>query len=78
MMVGLDLEMPPNEIWAPSLNYMKDGHHLFLIGGFSQIVITQLLIGECQGTPFLHQDTPRPLLEASHSKTKVLVKYRHY
>jgi hypothetical protein len=46
----LDLEVPPNEIWVPSLNYMKDGHHLFLIGGFSQIVVTQLLTGECQGT----------------------------
>jgi hypothetical protein len=56
MMVNLDLEAPLHEIWASGPHFMKDGHHLFLVGLFSQIVITQLLTGECQGAPFLHQE----------------------
>lgn len=40
MMICLYLEMPPNEIWLPSIDDMEDGHHLFLIGRLAQIFVT--------------------------------------
>lgn len=55
----LDLETPPDKICVPSLNYMKEGHHLFLTDGFTQIYVNI---------------APRPLRDAPHSRTKVLVK----
>jgi hypothetical protein len=51
MMINSDLEMPLDERWVSSCNFMKDGYHPFIIGGFSQFVVTS----EIQGTPFLHQ-----------------------
>jgi len=58
----LDLETPPHKIWVPSLNYMKDDHHLFLTDEFNQIYVNCVNIA------------PRPLRDAPHSKTKFLVK----
>jgi hypothetical protein len=54
MMACLNMEVPTNEIWVPSIEYMKDGLHPFLIG-CSQISITQLFTGEGQEESFLHQ-----------------------
>jgi hypothetical protein len=51
MMVCLDLEAPPNEIWVPSINCMKDGHHFFLIGGLSQILSHNCLLVNANGCP---------------------------
>jgi hypothetical protein len=53
---------------------MKDGHHLFLICGFTQIIVTQLHTGECKGHPSCIKTTPRPPHEASHFRKKVLIK----
>jgi hypothetical protein len=56
MMVSIDLEISPYEIWVLGFQCMKDSHHFILICEFSQIVIKQLFIGECQGASLLHQD----------------------
>jgi hypothetical protein len=53
-MTYIDMESPPNEIFVPSIDCMKDGHHVFLIGWNTQIFVTQMFNGEFQGEPFLH------------------------
>jgi len=54
MMVGIDLETPLYEIGVSGLHYIKDANHLFLICGFTQIVVTQLLNSEFQEASLFH------------------------
>jgi hypothetical protein len=54
-MIILDMEASSYYIWEPSINGMKDYHHLFLIDILSQIFITQLFIDEWKGVSFLHE-----------------------
>jgi len=78
MMIIIDLEMPLDEIWDPILNNMKDEHHIFLIGGYSQINATQLFTVEIQGIPFLHQDHIEIYVWGMTFQDKSLSEIGHY
>ena len=75
MLVGIYLEIPPYEIWAPChLNFMKNDQYLFLMCGCSQIAVTQLLTHECEGAPFVHQYLSKTSSRGITFQEKVLVK----
>jgi hypothetical protein len=57
----------------PDIHSMQDKHNLFFVSVFSHVPLTELFVG-ANGLPSCLSTSPMNLLEASHSKTKVLVK----
>jgi hypothetical protein len=56
LMVGLDLEVLPQEIREPQINDMQNSQQFLFINGFEKIPFRQFLAGEGQRSTLLHKE----------------------
>ena len=74
LMVCLNLEALPQEIWTPQLNGMKNCQHFFFINGFPRFFSDSCLLVKAKGRPSYIRTVPIPFPKVSHSNTNVFVK----